>query len=201
MLAVDLAATLERCWAMLARGATDRRSPAHTPAVASITADGLPDQRVMVLRDACADQRLLRFHTDARSPKIAQCAQGSPAHVLVYDVDAKVQLRIRCRASAMSDGEQADAAWAASTNFARRCYLTVAAPGMAVDAPQSGLPAAISGLEPTDAQIAPARVNFAVIIMDVIGIDWLHLANSGHRRARFAWDGERSAWDGVWILP
>ena len=53
--------------ARLSAGANDRRSAMHSPVVATADADA----RVMVLRAFDADSWLLRFHTDARSPKVA----------------------------------------------------------------------------------------------------------------------------------
>lgn len=103
-LPADLAAVLAESWALLMRGATDRRSAAHTPIVATVDGDGHPDQRVMVLRDVCGDTRRLRFHTDARSPKCAQLVSGAAAHVLVYDPAAKLQLRIGGHASVHTEG-------------------------------------------------------------------------------------------------
>ena len=61
----------------LRRGASDRRSAFHCPVVA--TADA--DVRVMVLRDYDEEGRTLRFHTDARAPKVAAIGEGAPVGV------------------------------------------------------------------------------------------------------------------------
>ena len=91
-----------------------------------------------------------------------------------------------------------DQYWQQSTTFARRCYLAQQAPGTPLPGPASGLPAWAEGLQPSEDQVAPARPNFAVLWVGVTAIDWLHLANSGHRRARFsAADG----WVGAWVAP
>ena len=162
----------------LHEGAANRKSVMHTPVVS--TGDG--DMRVMVLRSFEAERHLLRFHCDARSPKVAAIANDPVVHVLCYDREARVQLRMRGAGRVGIDTPAAAAAWAKSTNFARRCYLG-AAPGAYSEKPTSGLPDWAEGIQPTDEQIAPARPNFAVLLVEVERYDWLHLANTGHRRA------------------
>lgn len=188
---------LAHAWSLLVRGGADRKSPVHTPVVASVDADGLPQARVMVLRKANPADGTLRFHTDARSPKVAQL-DGKPVAVLAYHAQEQVQLRITGQARIGRSVGEVDAIWDQSTLFARRCYLAEPPPGTPLPGPASGLPAWIEGRQPTAEQIVPARANFAVLWVGVTAIDWLHLANSGHRRAVFrAADG----WTGDWVAP
>lgn len=192
----NLPAILAHAWSLLVRGGADRKSPVHTPVVASVDAHGLPQARVMVLRKADAASGTLRFHTDARSPKVAQL-DGQPVSVLAYHAGEQVQVRISGTAR-IARGDDAEALWNQSTLFARRCYLAEQAPGTAMPGPASGLPAWIEGQQPSAEQIEPAQENFAVLWIDVTAIDWLHLANSGHRRARFCAD---DGWAGAWVAP
>ena len=97
------------------------------------------------------------------------------------------------------DGPEADAAWAASTRFARRCYLGDG-PGSGSDVPTSGLPAAFEGVEPDDAQLVPARENFALLRITLTAFDWLYLAHTGHVRAQFA-RAATGDWEGRWVSP
>jgi pyridoxamine 5'-phosphate oxidase len=194
-----LAAALDSAWGLLGEGARSRKSPVHTPVMASIDADGLPTQRVLVLREADRDAARLRFHTDARSPKVAELGDGAAVHALAYHPDAAVQLRIGGTGRVLRDAVAVDRVWAQSTLFARRCYLAEAAPGAALDEPGSGLPHWVEGREPDTRELRPARANFAVLMVDVERIDWLHLANSGHRRAMF--DRVDGAWGGRWVVP
>ncbi len=162
----------------LERAANDRRSPMHTPVVA--TADA--DLRVMVLRDFDRESWTLRFHTDARAPKTSVIASGAPVGALFYDRRGKLQIRCTGRGRIEYDGPVADLAWASSDNFARRCYLGEG-PGAASSEPTSGLPPEFEGIKPTDEQLAPARGNFAVLLVEVETIDWFSLDQAGHRRA------------------
>jgi len=193
----DLPAILAHAWSLLVRGGADRKSPLHTPAVCSVDADGLPQARVMVLRKADPAAATLRFHTDARSPKVAEL-HGKPVAVLAYHPGENIQLRISGSARVLTDDPLVDGFWDQSTLFARRCYMAEQPPGTPLPGPASGLPAWIEGQQPTADQIAPARPNFATLWIEVTAIDWLHLANSGHRRAVFrAADG----WAGEWVAP
>ena len=188
---------LAHAWSLLVRGGADRKSPVHTPVVCSVDAEGLPQARVMVLRKANPADGTLRFHTDARSPKVAQL-DGRAVAVLAYHAAEQVQLRISGTARIGRSVAEVDQIWDQSTLFARRCYLAEQAPGTPLPGPASGLPAWIEGQQPTAEQIGPARANFAVLWVGVTAIDWLHLANSGHRRAVFRAD---DGWAGAWVAP
>ena len=178
----------------LARAARDRKSPMHTPVVAT----GDADARVMVLRGFDAEPWTLRFHTDARAPKVATIEADPRIGVLAYDKAQKVQLRLRGTGRILREGEEVDAAWLESTNFARRCYLGEG-PGAESDTPTSGLPPAFEGSEPDDNELLPARANFAILLVELRSLDWFHLVHTGHRRARFGRVGE--SWEGAWIAP
>jgi len=197
----DLAHSLAEARALLGSGASDRRSAAHTPVVASLTADGTPTQRVMILRALDWEGRRLRFHTDPRSGKAAQLAEHSAVSVLVYDPEPKIQLRLSGTAQLITEGAEADAAWQSSTLFARRCYLAEQAPGSVSDRPLSGLPSWVEGRSPTEAEVVPARANFAILSFNFDRIEWLYLANAGHRRARWQWDSVVGDWIGDWLVP
>ncbi|MFM7349555.1 MAG: pyridoxamine 5'-phosphate oxidase family protein [Erythrobacter sp.] len=187
---------LADCRNRLIRAPRDRRSPMHTPVVVS----GDVDARVMVLRAFDADGWRLRFHTDARAPKAAVFAADPRAALLFYDKGAKVQIRARGAAAIIGQGPEVDAAWAASTNFARRCYLGDG-PGTASDVPTSGLPPEFEGVEPDDAQLLPARENFALLAITLTALDWFYLAHTGHVRAQFTRDPAGGAWEGRWVSP
>ena len=178
----------------LSEGASDRKSLMHTPVIATADADA----RVMVLRACDPDTWTLRLHTDARSPKCAAIGQGAPVGALFYDQPAKVQIRVRGTGRIETDTPLADAGWAESTNFAKRCYLGEG-PGATSDVPTSGLPEWAEGIQPTDEQITPARENFAILLIELEQLDWFYLANSGHIRAQFSRYGDE--WEGRWVAP
>ena len=180
----------------LIRGANSRKSPMHSPVL--VTADA--QARVLVLRDFDQEAMILRFHTDARSPKVATLAANPAVTILAYDPDAKVQLRIGGTARIERSSEAAQAAWEASNNFARRCYLAEAAPGSLSNIPVSGLPQWADGVLPSDDQIAPARENFAILLVTICEVDWLYLAHGGHRRAHIKLDSPHQP-EFSWLVP
>lgn len=197
----DLDLSFAKAWDLIEPGASKRTTPAHTPVVGSIDATGVAQLRVMVLREADRNLRRLRFHTDSRSAKVDDFAKDERVSILMYDAAEKLQLRLFGTARLETDGPEVDAAWAESTPFARRCYLAESAPGLSVDVPTSGLPSWIEGKKPTENQLSGARANFAVMLCEVTELEWLYLANSGHRRARWKWDDAMQRWSGRWLIP
>lgn len=195
----DLALSFDKSWQILATGAVQRKGAAHAPVVATVDQSGNPTQRVMILREVDRQRRVLRFHTDRRSIKIAEIGSGTRGSVLVYDAAEKIQLRLGGIARSELANDAADAAWDSSTLFARRCYMAEYAPGSESAYPTSGLPQRIEGKMPTEADIADARQNFAIIVIQLDEIEWLYLANSGHRRAK--WNCDNDQWSGRWLVP
>ena len=179
----------------LIRAAKDRKSPMHVPAV--VTSD--VDARGMVLREFDSAAWSLRFHTDTRAPKVAAVEADSRMAVLFYDKGAKIQIRVCGMGEVLRDEPVTQAAWDNGTNFARRCYMGDG-PGAPSDAPTSGMPAEMEGVEPTDEQLVPARDNFAVLRVTLIECDWLYLAHTGHVRAQFS-RGDNGEWEGRWVSP
>ncbi|MFM9853623.1 MAG: pyridoxamine 5'-phosphate oxidase family protein [Sphingomonadaceae bacterium] len=188
---------LSDVWSRWVRGGADRKSAFHTPVVASVDDAGNPQQRVMVLRKCDAAARMIRFHTDIRSAKVAQI--GKRVSVIGYDPAAKIQIRVSGTAAIERDGLLADAAWAASNASSRRCYLAEPGPGTVTPLPGSGLPASVESRVPDIEETLPGRGNFAVMMVTLDSLEWLYLAHDGHRRARFVWDDD--AWRGVWLIP
>jgi pyridoxamine 5'-phosphate oxidase len=195
----DLDAIMADIWTRWTRGGADRRSPFHTPVVASVGADGVPEQRVMVLRKADPLAATLRFHTDLRSAKVAQLRQSPVVSVIGYDASAKVQIRASGLAAISHDDEAADAGWAATSVSGRRCYLADPSPGTTSAAATSGLPSPFDQTMPTLTESEAGRANFAVVLVTIDRFEWLYLAASGHRRAAFTRNGD--TWHGQWLVP
>ena len=195
----DLDAIHADIWARWTRGGADRRSPFHTPVVASISASSAPEQRVMVLRKADTEAATLRFHTDIRSGKVGQFGVNQRVSVLGYDPHAKIQIRASGMATIAHAGVAADAAWAATSTSGRRCYLADAVPGSSSINATSGLPSVFEKTMPTMIESEMGRTNFAMLLVTVNRLEWLYLAASGHRRAAFTRDGDE--WRGTWLVP
>jgi pyridoxine/pyridoxamine 5'-phosphate oxidase len=180
---------LAQAFALLSRGVADRRSPFHTPTLATRGLDGAPALRTVVLRAFDPAARLLRVHTDRRSGKAAEIAADPRAALHGYDAGAQVQIRIAGVATLHLDDSVADAAWGASREMSRMCYAAPQAPGAPVEEPPEAPMDAVSG-----------RVHFAAVTLRIETLDWLLLAARGHRRARFAW-GADGALRAGWVAP
>ena len=197
----DLDLSFDKAWKLIEPGANNRTSSAHTPVVGTVDNEGFPQLRVMVLREADRNKRLLRFHTDVRSQKVEEIAANNLASVLMYDAAQKLQLRLLGIARISDVPADTENAWTTSTTFARRCYLAESAPGSESSLPTSGLPEWIEGKQPVEEQLVAARENFAVLWFEIATIELLYLANSGHRRARWEWQNSTNAWSGRWLVP
>lgn len=185
-------------WRVLARGKRDAKSPLHTPVLATQTADG-PTARIVVLREADAQSRRLRCHTDFRSLKVAEIAAQPNVTWLFYHAGQKIQMRAFGTAQVHHQDDLAAQAWENSRLSSRRCYVIADAPGTLVDAPVSGLPEHLTGRIPTEVESAVGWPHFAVVVAEITRLDWLYLDARGHRRAQFAWDG--TTWRGMWVIP
>lgn len=181
----------------LARAVADRRHAMHAPVVG--TGDG--DMRIMVLREASPGLERLRFHTDARSPKVALIGDGAPVSVLAYDPEARVQLRMRGEGRIERAGEPADAAWSRAGASSRRCYLAEAGPGETRDLPGAALPEDLRDRTPSLDATLPGRANFAILLVEVRSLDWLQLTREGGVRACFTRPSAATAWRATWLAP
>ena len=185
----DIMASLQEAFRLLADAVPNRRSPFHTPTIASLDDAGAPSLRTVVLRGFDADPRRLRFHTDRRSDKARGIARDPRVMMHFYDAALHIQLRVAGRAALHLDDAVADAAWEGSRSSSRMCYAAPDASGAIVPGP----PAA-----PTDSEIG--RPHFAAVVIGFHRLEWLWLAAAGHQRARFIWD-EAGQLTADWIAP
>ncbi|MDX2104395.1 MAG: pyridoxamine 5'-phosphate oxidase [Alphaproteobacteria bacterium] len=193
-LADDLSLALDTAWGHLMRGAADRRSGFHTIGLGTTGLDGTPQLRTVVLRRTDREQRELFLHTDIRARKIPEILAKPEVGVLGYCQDSKTQLRLSGVATIHHDDGIARAAWERAQEMSRRCYRVPIAPGSAIERPTD---------EP-EALPVPGDPNagfeaFAVVRVTIHRLEWLYLAITGHRRARYEWrDGALTA---TWLVP
>jgi hypothetical protein len=184
----DLTASLTEAWGRLARGVKDRRSPFHTPVLATIGPDGSPQARTLVLRAADPAARRLRFHTDWRSQKTLALSAHPRVAVHAYCPASKIQLRLSGLATHHAPlTPPARDAYARSQEKSRICYAQKLAPGAQMGAPDEA------------GQIEGGEENFSVIEIAIDQLEWLYLYAAGHRRAFYQWQGE--ALTATWRAP
>ena len=68
--ASNLSEIYAQVWMRLLRGVRDRRAPTRHPTLATVTPDGRPKARTVVLRAADKQAGILELHTDLHSAKV-----------------------------------------------------------------------------------------------------------------------------------
>jgi hypothetical protein len=193
------AAILEQIWALLWRGVNQASDPFHTPVLGTVSMEGC-HLRTVVLREVELAERLLLCHTDARSPKFHEIQKTPEVSWLFYHPREKLQLRIKGLATLHTDDEMADRQWRTSKLSSRRCYCAVTAPGTAQHEPSSGLPEKLVKRPPSEEESEQlGRQHFAVIVCQVMTIDWLYLQARGHQRVQFSW--QENHFHATWVTP
>ena len=181
--AADLADLHAQVWTRLVRGVRDRRAPTRHPTLATVTPDGKPQARSVVLRAADQSAGTLDIHTDLHSAKVAGLRRTPFAVLHVWDAAARLQTRLEATVTILT-GPGAVAIWARVPDASRQSYGSLPAPGQPIAH-------SLDYIRQSD----PAR--FAVLRLTVQTIDALHLGPN-HRRARFDRDAD---WVGTWLSP
>ncbi|MEM6489017.1 MAG: pyridoxamine 5'-phosphate oxidase family protein, partial [Pseudomonadota bacterium] len=185
----DLNAMVAEAWRRLTRGAADKRSAFNTTTVGTMGAQGWPEMRTVVLRQADPSQRRLVFHTDRRSTKAGEIEADGRLSLLFWDPRAKLQLRVWGQARLLTEDPLVDDEWRRLAPGSRDIYRVPMTPGRLIDDPSVA-----EGTSDGD-----GRDVFAVVPVTVMRIDWLHLRAENHRRARF--DVGPDGWHGRWLAP
>ncbi len=183
----DVRADAFRLWS---RGVADRRSPFRSPALGTVGVDGQPRLRTVVLRGFDPAARRLVVHSDVRAGKIAEIGRDARVMLHVWDEGGQVQVQAGGTA-VVQTGAAARAEWERLHPGSRATYRVRLMPGTALDDP------AVADADLVDEEAAFA--NFAVIGVQMTGLEWLHLGKDGHRRAAFAWTG--AGLDARWLVP
>lgn len=177
---------------LLQRGASDAKSPLHTPVLASIDGEGNPQTRMVVFRQFLPATYQLYFHTDKRSAKIAEIEQNPTISLLFYDPKPRIQMRVTGQAFLLPQAIQNEQ-WQKLNDRSKPVYQIEPAPGHIITEP-----AQASYLPDTTHQ---GKDNFRAIGITMHRLEWLYLAAAGHRRAEFLFsenDGEIIA---NWLTP
>jgi general stress protein 26 len=162
----------QRIWVELQRATHDRHHEWRTPVLATVGLDGLPGARTVVLRQAEAGSACLAFYTDSRSPKVAELMAAPHASFVFWSKRLSWQLRVHAHITVQTSGPQVDEVWERMRQSpAAGDYLAAAAPGALL--PGASEPPAPAGLQH----------HLAIVTAQVLAIDWLELARTGHRRA------------------
>ena len=190
---VTLKKILDVAWTLIEEGVNESDSSFHLPTIASLSADGFPVMRTVVLRNVDVKQRELCFHTDRRSAKSSELLINSKMCLHFYDASIRTQIRLEASAQVHTADPLADAAWETSRPISQLCYAAKIEPGIKVVSP----PAA-----PTKkhAKRNNGYANFCLVRAAVHRLEWLHLGTAQHQRAAFEWLGDRAP-VAYWLAP
>ena len=190
-----LASVFAGTWDYLMAGTGDGRPPFKTMQAATIGLDGSPNVRTVVLRKVSEQQNVITFHTDLRSPKIAELTRDPRIALVGVDAERNVQIRVSGRTRIVRDEHMRMAAWNASRLQTLIVYRTLLAPGTEIEQPRDAFDEARQPHGPNE-----GFENFCVVEVEPLMIDWLDLsAAGGHERARF--QRVDDAWDSHWVAP
>lgn len=170
-------------WTRLTRGVHDRHAPARHPTLATVSLQGKPQARTVVLRAADKTAGTLDIHTDLRSAKVGDLQVTPFAALHVWDSSAHLQLRLEAQVTILT-GRDVDAIWDGVPVVSRLSYGITPPPGQPIAR-------ALDYKKVSDAG------SFVVLRLEIVTIDALHLGPN-HRRARF---DRQSDWTGTWLAP
>lgn len=194
----DLKLLWERAWSLLLRGQADSKHPFATPVVATVTAEGLPRSRTLVLRKTDRSTGQLWCYTDRRSGKATELSQG--ASVMSWTFWAKGPgIQVNCSGPTDWLPEQlANERFRSLPKHSRKSYATRSAPGQPQESATDGLPADWATLP--DKATDYAADHFGILCTKITRMEVLQLDRAGHRRllAERVVDGE---WQLTWLVP
>ena len=158
----------------------------HTLVLSSHDEDKIVS-RVVVLREFNLKERYLRFHTDARAPKIKHFKKNSNASLLGYDPALKIQLKLQGSVDVHFNDDVTKLSWNESTTRSKKCYSVEGGSSLKIENP--------SEYDLKDGNIEDGYLNFAVLKFKYTSLEFLYLKSSGHRRAIHSWnEGLVSNW-------
>ncbi|MEL7231823.1 MAG: pyridoxamine 5'-phosphate oxidase family protein [Pseudomonadota bacterium] len=162
-------------WNLLGRAVVDKRSPLRWFTLATVSPDGQPEARTVVLREIDREAHRITLFTDRRAAKVAALNANPTAECHFFDSRKMLQFRLSGIAAILRHGERWQSLFDKVPEYALGDYSALIAPGTA-------------GTMGSDSALAAD--NFTVIDISVHSLDWLSLSREGHQRARFIWQGE-----------
>ena len=170
-------------WQCLSRGVEDRGAAARQPTLATVSPDGWPEARTVVLRRAVPTDALLEVYTDTATHKIASLKSCPRAALHVWEPELDLQIRMQADVTLLQGYAVADR-WHPLPDVARLSYGVAPAPGTPIT-------------EALDYEKSPDQSRFCVLSLSLTHLDVVHLGQA-HRRAVFT---PADGWAGQWVVP
>jgi pyridoxamine 5'-phosphate oxidase len=183
----------KKIWLMLNDAVTNRKSPFRIPVFICGEQSDF-DGRIVVLRKADKNNKIVQFHSDIRSDKIKKLKKNTNASILFYDKEEKIQVRLKVKCLVNHANEVTRESWFKTQHISRKCYLVDDSPGSESTIPTSGLKPELDNFEFTKEKSEEGYKNFTVIQCNIKTMEWLYLAAKGHRRAKFDLENNKNCW-------
>ena len=167
----------------------DRGSDLRNVQLATLSPQGRPRLRTLVLRGFERSPACAEMHSDARAAKAHDIAHARQVSLLAWSSADQLQIRLEGDARLHRDDEVARARWEGLSPSARNTYGLRAEPGSPI-------------ADPDDRSHLPPEqqfLQFAVILVSLTGIDVLRLGPEGSQTracGRFTASGIASRWSG-----
>lgn len=181
---------IEAALSTLERAVRDRDAALRNIQLATVSPDGRPGLRTLVLRGFERAPACLETHSDARAGKVRDIAHASQVSLLAWSPAERLQLRFEGSARLHCGDAVAGARWDGLSLDARKAYGLRATPGSEIADPED------------QPHLPPGEQfeQFTVILISLASVDVLRLEpEGGQTRAlgRFTASGMTGTWIGA----
>lgn len=162
---------------------------------ATIGLDGFPNVRTVALRSVNALENRITFHTDLRSPKVAELTRIPRIALVGFDPNRHTQIRVFGEARVVSTAPYRLDAWKNSPDHELVQYRTRLSPGTPVDRPADAFGHAHMPSGPEE-----GFSHFCIVEVSPDRLDWLDLSAADNPiRAQFV--RKDASWCFTWVAP
>ena len=180
---LDLGEFLDYAWSQLTRGVLDPKSVAKNPTFSTISEEGFPTMRTVVLRRADRVANCLEIHTDIQTNKVLSLKKNNFAGLHFWIPKAKFQIRASVVVDILT-GSKVEDQWNKTSMRSRISYGSIPPPGIEINGP-------------FDYQKLSEKDNFAVLRCEIKELDLLYLGDI-HQRAVYK---RENSWVSKWVAP
>jgi len=168
-------------WDELTKAISNRQHGWRTLTLATISPDGLPDARTVVLREVDSEKQQLTIYTDKRSPKVLHLTLQPSVSLVFWCTKLNWQLRINALAKICNSQMRTQQVWQQVRETAgAQDYLSIQAPSSPLY---------------EDGLLSEDNNQLCIIDLNIQSIDWLSLSREGHQRAKI----EKNQF--IWLTP
>ena len=170
-------------WVQIYRGKADKKSPARHPTFVTLSDNGFPNIRTLVMRRSSRENNQIEFHTDTASSKMLDLNKNPHAgiHIWLPKVQLQIQMKVVVE---IKIGDIAIPDWRNVPINSRVVYGTIPGPGTVIESPYAY-------------DYSPDQKRFAVLVCNIETIQLL-LLGAKHIRANYK---KTNNWQGEWLSP